>query len=363
MGRLGISIYPEHSTFEEDKKYLELANKYGFTRVFTSLLQIKGDKESVMNRFKASIDCAKELGFEVMVDMNPDLFEELDISYDDLKFFADLGADGIRLDLGFTGAEEALMTRNEYGLIIELNMSQGTKYIDNIMTYSPNKEKLYASHNFYPHRYSGLSFDHFTKCTEQVNQYRLNTMAFVTSHNATFGPWPTQEGLCTLEEHRDLPIETQVKHYKLLDNIDDITIGNAYASEQELKSMSEAFFSNYPCIKVDCIDDITDDERKVLFNQLHKYRGDRSEYLLRSTQTRVIYKDLPFEPNNTVPIKPFDLLVDNNRYGQYKGECQIALKEMPNNEKKVNVVGQIDPNEQFLIPFLKPWSSFKLIEK
>ena len=363
MGRLGISIYPEHSTFEKDKAYLNLAHKYGFSRVFTSLLQINDDKETVLKNFKKSIDYAKSLGFEVMVDMNPDLFKILDISYDDLQFFVDLGADGIRLDLGFTGQEEAKMTRNKYNLKIELNMSQGTKYIDNIMSYSPNRDNLYASHNFYPHRYSGLSYEHFMKCTEQVNQYRLNTMAFVTSQDATFGPWPTQEGLCTLEEHRDLPIETQVKHYKLMDNINDITIGNAYASEAELQKMSEAFFAEYPTLHVQCIEDITADERKVLFNQLHMYRGDRSEYLLRSTQTRVIYKDLPFEPNNTVPIVRGNVLVDNCKYGQYKGECQIALKEMPNNEHKVNVVGEIIPEEQFLLSFLKPWSSFKLVEK
>ena len=38
MRRLGISIYPEHSTVEKDKEYLTLASKYGFTRVFTTLL-------------------------------------------------------------------------------------------------------------------------------------------------------------------------------------------------------------------------------------------------------------------------------------------------------------------------------------
>ena len=40
MGKLGISVYPERSTFEKDQAYLDLAHKYGFKRVFTSLLQI-----------------------------------------------------------------------------------------------------------------------------------------------------------------------------------------------------------------------------------------------------------------------------------------------------------------------------------
>ncbi len=33
MGKLGISIYPERSTFEKDKAYLDLAHKYGYKRV------------------------------------------------------------------------------------------------------------------------------------------------------------------------------------------------------------------------------------------------------------------------------------------------------------------------------------------
>lgn len=361
MGKLGISVYPERSTFEKDKAYLDLAHKYGFVRIFTSLLEINGNKEEVLAGFKKVVDYANSLGMEVMVDINPGLFSQLGISYDDLSFFHDLGADGVRLDVGFTGAEEARMTRNPYNIKIEINMSQGTNYVDNIMSYSPNTNNLYGSHNFYPHRYSGLSYDHFVYCSKKFRGYNLNTMAFVNSHAATFGPWPTQDGLCSLEDHRDLAIATQVKHYLLTGLIDDITIGNAYASEEELKAMSEAFTATEPHIKVDVADDITDDERINLFDNLHNYRGDRSAYILRSTMTRVYYKDKPFPAHNTVDMVRGDVLVDNVLYGQYKGETQVALQPMKN-DGRVNVVGKIAADELFLLGFLKPWSSFKFIE-
>ncbi len=361
MGQLGISIYPERSTFEKDKAYLDLAHKYGFKRVFTSLLQVNDDKEKVIAEFKKVVDYANQLDFDVMVDINPSLFGQLGISYDDLSFFHELGADGIRLDLGFTGAEEAKMTRNPYGIKIEINMSSGTRYVDNIMSYSPNVNNLLGSHNFYPHRYSGLEYQHFVNCSDQFRQYNINTMAFVNSHDATFGPWPTQDGLCTLEDHRDLEIGTQVKHFLLTGLIDDITVGNAYASEKELKEMSEAFFSENPKIKVDVLETITEDERVVLFDNLHNYRGDRSAYILRSTMTRIKYKDLPFPKTNTSDMTRGDVLIDNVGYGQYKGETQIALKEMTN-DGRVNVVGKIAKDELFLLDFLKPWSSFELIE-
>lgn len=361
MGKLGISIYPERSTFEKDKAYLDLAHKYGFKRVFTSLLQIKDDKEKVLAEFKKVVDYANQLDMEVMVDINPALFDQLDISYDDLSFFKDMGADGVRLDVGFTGAEEARMTRNPYGIKIEINMSSGTNYLDNIMSYSPNTNQLLGSHNFYPHRYSGLSYDHFVYCSKKFRKYNINTMAFVNSHDATFGPWPTQDGLCSLEDHRDLEIATQVKHLVLTGLIDDITIGNAYASEEEMKAMAEAFNAPYPTLKVDVADDITENERVCLFDNLHSYRGDRSEYILRSTMTRVYYKDKEFPPHNTKDMTHGDVLIDNVEYGQYKGETQIALKDMKN-DGRVNVVGRISDDELFLLDFIKPWSNFKLVE-
>lgn len=43
MARLGISIYPEHSTRERDIAYIRLAGRYGFQRVFTCLLSV-GDR-------------------------------------------------------------------------------------------------------------------------------------------------------------------------------------------------------------------------------------------------------------------------------------------------------------------------------
>lgn len=357
MGKLGISIYPERSTFAQDKAYLDLAYQYGFKRVFTSLLEINGDKDEVLTGFKKPVNYANSLGMEVMVDINPSLFDQLGISYDDLSFFHDMGAAGVRLDLGFTGAEEAKMTRNPYGIKVEINMSQGTDYVDNIMSYSPNPDNLLGSHNFYPMRYSGLALDHFIYCTQKFNRYNLNTMAFVNSHDATFGPWPYNDGLASLELHRDLAIETQVKHMKLLGGINDITIGNAYASEAELKAMSQAFFSAEPALKIVPNADITANERVVLFESEHSYRGDRSEYIIRSTMTRVWHKDKDFPAHDTKAIHRGDILIGNENFGQYKGETQIALKDMPNHGQ-INIVGQIAQSELFLLDYIKPWSGF-----
>lgn len=361
MKKLGVSVYPERSTYEKDAAYLELAAKYGYKRVFTSLLQINGDQEEVVGNFKRVIAKANALGMEVMVDMNPALFAQLGVSYDDLSFFHDLGAYGVRLDEGFSGLEEARMTRNPYNLKIEINMSQGTPYVDNIMTFSPNRENLMGSHNFYPRRYTGLSVDYFNQATAIYTKYRLNTAAFINAPSGTFGAWPVQDGMCTIEDHRTLPIETQVAHYKMLDTIDDLLIANAYASEAELKAAADEFNAPEPGIHVELTPGISAAEEAVVFAEGQTYRGDHSAYQIRSTNERGKQPASDFPAHHTETIKAGDLLIDNVGYNRYAGGLQIALKPMVN-DGRVNVVGRILPEEMFLLESLKPWAGFRLVK-
>jgi hypothetical protein len=357
MKNIGISIYPAKSTFKSDKNYLDLASKYGFTRVFMSLLEIEGDTTEVVEKFKKVIDYADSVGIETVLDINPNLFGQLGVSYTDLSFFKQLGAGVIRLDLGFTGAEEATMTENSEKLKIEVNMSGGTNYIDNVMSNRPNRDYLTASHNFYPQRYSGLSQEHFERTTAQFNQYRLHTAAFITAENGKLGPWPVQQGLCTLEEHRYLSIHTQATHYKLMDSIDDLLIGNAYATEAELKAVAEAYLGSYPQLKMVFNEHATDLEKKVILEEVHSYRGDISAYMIRSSMTRVHYKNENFPAHQTDAIKKGDILICNNDFGQYKGETQIALNDMENDGTR-NISGHIQEEALFLLDYLMPSANF-----
>lgn len=147
--RLGISVYPEHSKMEDDKAYIKMASKYGFKRIFMCMLSITRPKEEVKKHFKEIITYARELGFEVILDIAPNIFDILEISYDDLTFFSELNASGIRLDYGYDGSKEAMISFNPYDLKVELNMSNDVAYLDNIITYKPNVNNIYGCHNFY----------------------------------------------------------------------------------------------------------------------------------------------------------------------------------------------------------------------
>ncbi|MDF2883178.1 MAG: hypothetical protein K0R54_3735 [Clostridiaceae bacterium] len=358
MRTLGFSVYPSHASLESNMAYIDIANKYGFKRIFTCLLSVHGDREKILNEFKKIIEHANGYGMKVIADINPEVFKQLKINYSDLNIFKSMGLYGIRLDCGFTGMEESIMTFNELGLKIELNMSSGSKYVDNIISYIPNTDNLLGCHNFYPHRYSGLSYNHFINCSKQFKKYNIRTAAFVSSKTAKFGPWPVSEGLCTLEEHREMPIEVQAKQLFATDLIDDVIIANAFASEEEFKALSRV--NPYKlALKVQLQQEIPEMERQIVLNEPHLNRGDVSDYMIRSTMSRIKYKGHNFEPFNTIDINKGDIVIDNSLYENYAGELQIALMKMKN-YGKTNVVGNIVDEEIYLLQYIKPWQKFSL---
>ncbi|KAF1301219.1 DUF871 domain-containing protein [Enterococcus saccharolyticus] len=361
MGVLGVSLYPEKTDYEKDKAYLEVAKKYGFSRIFMNLLLFEAQKvEVILERLEKTITYGNHLGFETYIDVNPYTLKALNIQPNELSYFADLGVKGIRLDMGFTGKEEAAMTKNSLDLKIEINMSNDDHYLERIFDYNPNRNQLVGCHNFFPQAYTGLSIEHFIHCSKRFLEKNLRTAAFVTSQTGEIGPWPLHEGLCTIEEHRKLSIGAQVKHMKCLNVVDDLIIGNAYASETELKEMSEAFFENELTLSVIPEHGISELEQKIIEESVHTYRGDRSEYMIRSSMPRFTYRkeSIPKKEQSDV-IKRGDVLILNEDYGQYKGEVQIALKDRPK-DSRVNKIGHIAPEDQLLLEGLQPYTSFSL---
>lgn len=77
MKRLGISIYPEKSTKEEIFAYLDMAVEAGFSRIFSCLLSVQVTKEAVVQKFSDINAYAHRLGFEIILDANPQVLRSL----------------------------------------------------------------------------------------------------------------------------------------------------------------------------------------------------------------------------------------------------------------------------------------------
>lgn len=334
MKGIGISVYPGQASPDANLAYVETAAKCGFTRVFTCLISPEGKTADEAGReLRRLTACAGKHGMLVIADIAPAVMRRLGVDFSDLAFFRDIGLDGVRLDLGFSGIEESIMSFNRYGLKIELNMSGGSKYLDNIMSYKPNTANILGCHNFYPHIYTGLSYPHFLECSRQFKAHGIRTAAFVNSPSASFGPWPVSEGLCTLELHRALPLAVQAKHLFATAVIDDVIIANAFASEDELRLLG-GLERDVVEFTAELVAGLPALERKIVLEELHFNRGDVSDYMLRSTQSRVKYKGCDFPPFNTPDIQRGDILIDSSLYNRYAGELQVALKAMPNSDRK-----------------------------
>lgn len=358
MRKLGISVYPEHACLEDNKKYIEMAAKYGFSRIFTCLLSAEGDKKKIIDDFKAMIHHAKKYGFEIIVDVAPHIFKEFGISYDNLSFFKELGVDGFRLDEGFDGNTEALMTFNPQDLMIELNVSVATGYLDNIISFHPDMHKLLGCHNFYPKKRSGLSREHFIKSSKIYKKNGIRVAAFVSSPLATFGPWELSEGLCTLEEHRSLDIVVQAKDLFYSNLVDDVIIANCFAHENELKALGE-LNKGVITLDVELFGEISNIEKQIAFDELHFFRGDRGDYTIRSTMPRIKYKSSDIVPQNIENIKRGDVLIENSNYSRYKGELHIALTDFENDGNS-NIIGKVSESNLRFLDEIKAWQKFRL---
>lgn len=359
MARLGISIYPEHSTVEEDVAYIKKAGSYGYKRIFTCLLSMSGkSREDVIKEFRIRADAAHEAGMEIIPDVSPSVFRELGISYEDLSVFSEMHVDGIRLDEGFDGMKESMMTYNSQGLMVELNASTQLVYVANVMDHHPDKAKLITCHNFYPQKYTGLSLEHFNECNRMMKSMDLRVAAFVSSSNpAAYGPWPVKEGLCTLEMHRDYPVDFQVRHMFATGMIDDVLIANAYATDEEL-AVCASVNPSILTFGIQLEKKLTPTEEAILnYEPKHVVRGDLSEYMIRSTWPRVTFAAESIPADNTRDLKRGDVVILNDGYPKYKGELHIVLKDMPNDGRK-NVIGHLPEYEHVLLNYTRPWKVF-----
>ncbi len=359
--RLGISLYPEFASAEENFDYLRRAAAHGFDVLFLALLGADGTYEEVVERYLPYTRLAHELGFEIFCDVNPMVLKRLGVGISmfqggiDLTFFKELGIDAMRLDLGMSDLEEAALAKNADGIKVCINGAAVTDHVGALLSCGAPREALVGCHNYYPHRYTGVSLDYFMRGTEHWAKRGMRLQAFVSSDAPeAFGPWSVTEGLPTLEMHRDLPIEVQLKHFVMMGCVSDVLIGNCFATDDELAAMERAN-SDRVRFTTRLVDGLPQDMARRLGMNL-SVRGDcTSGYMIRTLESRM--DPAPVEPFNTVDIERGDVIIDNRLYGQYAGEVQIALAPMKNSGK-TNVVGHIDDCEHVLLDYLAAGTRF-----
>lgn len=357
---LGLSIYPAKAAETEIINYLELARKYNYEWIFTSLLAVHEQNDD-SEKLKRIIKHANELGFKIQVDVSPAVFEALDLRPDDLSYFADLGVNAIRLDEPFNGQVESVMSINPYGIEIIINASTDSHYLDLILDYRGNPRNITACHNFYPQAFTGLEHDFFIKCTEKIKAKGIKTAAFINGPSGKLCSSYEKDGVCTLEEHRNKSVVAQAREMKYLNLIDDIYFSTMFISEKELKELSDIYYKEQMItIDIELETEINEVEQAII-EDFHIYRGDISKYMIRSTMMRIKYaKELMTANNAQTNLKRGDIVILNDNYENYSKELHVVLCDFQPNNNKYNVVARVVEEQLVLLDLIKPWAKFNL---
>lgn len=345
--KIGISIYPEKQDESELMDYIEFASSIGFTKIFVSLLQITNENKAfLLDKVIRILKQSSNLGFEIIADVNPEVLEVLEIVMPDYSILEDMGITTLRFDTPTKECYEAYFT-NETNIKIEINISSLIKQAADLAKKGVNFDNVTGSHNFYPLRFTGLDWTYFRDTTLNFRGFGMRTSAFVTANKVvdSVGPWDVNDGLCTLERHRDIPIYDQVLELLETNLIEDVLIGNAPATFEELQDVAKAlkdYKVKNTSFEVEGWEENSEIENEILFDyQEHIRRGDVTSYFVRAFFTRKVFgkESIPARKGKEWQ-EPGDIVIINDNMPRYKGEVHIVLKRMPN-DGTINFVGKV----------------------
>ncbi|MDO4405503.1 MAG: MupG family TIM beta-alpha barrel fold protein [Atopobiaceae bacterium] len=380
MITLGVSVYPDIRPLEEISSYLRRAAKYDYKRVFTSMFSVEGTRDEVLAYFRDLNAAAHEVGMEVALDVNPECLERMGASPANLKPFADIDTDIMRMDGAYGEQDNYQMLCNPYGIKIEYNASALVPAaIEALVARGVDKERILACHNFYPQRYTGFRWDKFQQVNARLAPLGIRVGAFVSSQApGTHGVWDAVCGLPTVERMREYPADLQARIMASTGNVTDILFGNAYASDEELAAVAEAVspvrpepWTNGPTdvvkriamyvkefgntaaqhkVRIEPLYDLSEVEREILFDFYpHIDYGDSSEWIWRTRIERIAYADRCIVPRRYVGdfFERGDVVIVNDNYKHYAGEVQVVLQPIANDGTR-NLVARIDAQEMDL---------------
>ena len=386
MLQLGVSLYPEQETAEQIDSYLKLAKQYGFTKVFTSLFSVEGTKEEIITYFRNLTDVAHKYGMEVYGDCNARFFMQMGCSAENLSIFKEIGIDVLRLDLMFNDERDIAIVNNKEGMPVQLNASL-IPVVQHILENGGDRNRIIGSYNFYPLRNTGADSADVLTANRFFKKEGIKTQIFITStEKGTHGPWPVSDGLPTIEENRDMPIGLQVRHNLAL-GCDELIIGNAFASEKELKEVADTMKQIYvygedrpfyfPGLRtqipigdieripltIELAKGVTETEKELLFGFVKHNVSEYTHTIIRSRWGRMDFRYTPIPPRECDKeyFENGDVVILNESVPHYKGEVHIARKRIRNNGM-MNYAGRIKEEEMFLLNYLKYMDNFGFIE-
>lgn len=356
----GISIYIGlDNTLEENLQLIKNAADWRIKSIFTSFHIPETDTLRFKSEIQTTLKLAKELHFDIISDISPNTMKLLGMQGNsiDYAYIYDLGITTIRLDDGFSAREIASLSRNPYGLKVQLNASTCNETLMVQLTeYGAAFNNISALHNFYPRENTGISEKFCIEKNWLLHEYNVKTAAFIPSMNRPRSP--IKAGLPTLEEHRSCSFDFALRHLIAM-GVDEVFVGDSLPTEEEMKLLSLM-----PAHQVNLRAEIKTENPaiKTLLRQCYHIRPDEARDCFRAVESRGYCKNnnITVKNENTVSRKIGDITLDNENYQRYMGELQILKCDLPADER-VNVIASLNAEEQKLLKYLTANTAFQFV--
>ena len=360
----GVAVFPDGSEANEVRidAYLRQAQALGCGEVFGSLhIPELGFAKSlaVLGRIAGF---AHARGMQVSLDVSGAVANMLLADEHQQAALRALAPDWVRMDFGF---DKQAMLRlvgqlSLPGLMLNasvLTQQQVEHQVKLLRAQYPNL-RLRGHHNYYPLPESGLSPGFMLRRTRQYTALGIPVTACVAAHHAR--RLPLACGLPTVEAYRTLhPGEAA---FRLVSTgvVDDVLIGDPFASEDELAGVALACRGGVPVLRVQLDVGVPAQEQQIAFAAPHHARPDEAAWAVRSQTSREMAAPGPLlAPRPAGPRRRGDVLVCNRSALRYSGELQILRADRPETPLQ-NRVGRVIGADLWKLGLLCPGEDFIL---
>lgn len=326
----GISIYLS-TNIEMNSEYLLKAKEVNSSFVFTTI-NMPEENDELKKDISKVVDLCKKNKMKLIVDINAN----------SKKYIKDYENVYYRIDDGLSNDEIIALAKNNYVVLNSTTLDEeDLKYFK---LKGVDFSKLYSLHNYYPKVYTGVSLKFLKKRNEIYKKYGLKTMAFIPGD---LKRGPIFEGLPTVEEHRYMDI-LQASLELIANDTDVILLGDLNIKEENWERLKYLLKGIVP-LRIN---------KNILKNRIFENRRDYSNYVVRNIKRDVILDTIVEIDKN---IEKGDILVTDEKGLRYKGDLEIALKNLNKLNDGRRIVASVIDKDKGLLDYLSIINKFIFI--
>ena len=354
-----FSMYPHEINDEYIKKIdttLELAYRYGFDEVFTSIHLPEYSLLQQLECLNIIAARAEKYHFYITVDIGGHYIPEVLGNEKYLSMLKSADVDFIRLDYGFDKNQvgELYKKINNRGFVVNASIyrkDEVSEVINNLKSLD-EKLEIRACHNFYVRNETGIDETTAIRQDSYFKEYDMPVCYCIPSYSNPRGP--LFEGLCTLEKHRHKTISEVLTDLVINYDVQYVMMADEWLSEDEFREFEETYeelsrpLNDEEEIHVKLDETVSRQEKNIVLNKAHVFRYDSPYDFLRSQSSRQMAELASvIRPGNTGKRAKGAITIDNERYRRYSGELQVVMTETESDDR-VNVVGVVSNNRDLL---------------